>query len=79
MNNSSANPFTFPLEFAKAKPIIGRLNVARPIKVINKPPNPIAAVIAIGRSPRIVSTKESEVSTPTSININKKSIITAPV
>ena len=38
-----------------------------------------AASNAIARWPLIVSTKESEVSTPTNIKINKNNIITAPV
>ncbi|CAB4674308.1 unannotated protein [freshwater metagenome] len=43
------------------------------------PPKPTAAVIAIGRKPGIVSVSESDESTPTSIRIKRKSIITAPV
>jgi hypothetical protein len=53
--------------------------LARPNNETIKPPKPIAAVIAIGRSPRMVSVNESDESTPTSIRMNKKSIITAPV
>ena len=58
---------------------VGLPNVARDIKDVSSPPKPIAAVIAIGRSPFMFSSSESDVSTPTNIKINRKSIITAPV
>ena len=72
-------PLTFPMEFAASNPIAFLPRVARPIRETINPPKPTAAVIAIGRSPGIVSVNESEESTPTSMRIKRKSIITAPV
>ena len=46
-------------------------------KIITMNPAPSSA--AAKRCPRIVSTSESEESTPTSISTNRNSIITAPV
>ena len=53
--------------------------VAEPIVETSSPMRPIATSIEIHRWPLIVSTSESEESTPTSMMTKRKSIMTAPV
>ena len=48
------------MEFAPISPVVSLPNVARAIKDTSRPPKPIAAVIAIARSPFIFSSSESE-------------------
>jgi hypothetical protein len=67
-----------PCPVAAARPASGantRLPMASTISVTKPSP----AIAAQNRCPRIVSTSESELSTPTSMSVNRNSIMTAPV
>ncbi|MNW60671.1 hypothetical protein D3C74_386750 [compost metagenome] len=64
--------------FAAVSPTEGG-NVACAITPTRTEPSPRPSRIPMKRWPRMVSTSESEASTPTSMSTNRKSIITAPV
>ena len=76
---SSATPVTLPvLALTSARPFMSP-RVTAPMAVKSRPPSPKARSSEAHFWPLIVSTSESDESTPTSIRTNRKSIMTAPV
>ncbi len=67
-----------PFALALARPLAGG-SVALPIPRISSTANPMPAIAAATRWPRIVSTIDSVELTPTTMMTNRKSISTAPV
>ena len=65
-------------EFAASRPS-GDPTTALPTATTSSTPKPIPAITAQTRCPRMVSTKESAASTPTSIKTKRNSIKIAPV
>ena len=74
----AATPMTLPSALASASPL-ARPKVTDPIPAMRSRPRATASRSPAQRWPLIVSTSESEESTPTSIRTKRNSIITAPV
>ena len=73
-----ATPVTLPPALAWVSPT-GWPNVTPPTAATSSAPRPSASSRDAHCCPLIVSTSESEESTPTSMRTNRNSIITAPV
>src|SRR3954452_7879284 len=78
VNISAASPWTLPPALACPRPVNPATDTF-PIPAMSRTPKPTPVTIAAMRCPRMVSTSDSDRSTPISITTNRNSIITAPV